>query len=77
MSLEVNFHPAATVPDERLKYAVIMAQEDGRWLICRHKERTTWEIPGGHRESDERIEETAKRELYEGNGCDGRGSDSR
>ena len=68
MSLEVNFHPTATIPDEHLKYAVIMAQEDGRWLICRHKERSTWEIPGGHREAGERIEETARRELYEETG---------
>ena len=68
MSICVNFHPITDVPDECLKYAVIMAEEDGRWLICRHKERTTWEIPGGHREADERIEETARRELYEETG---------
>lgn len=69
MSICVNFHPITDVPDECLKYAVIMAEEDGRWLICRHKERTTWEIPGGHREADERIEETARRELYEETGA--------
>jgi 8-oxo-dGTP pyrophosphatase MutT (NUDIX family) len=45
-----------------------MAQEDGKWLICRHKTRATWEIPGGHREMGERIEETAERELYEETG---------
>ena len=65
----VDFHDIGSVADEQLKYAVIMAQEEGRWLICRHKERETWEIPGGHREAGESIEETAKRELYEETGA--------
>ncbi len=69
MSLEVNFHPTATIPDECFRFAVIMAQEDGKWLICRHRERDTWEIPGGHREAGECIEETARRELYEETGA--------
>lgn len=68
MSLEVNFHSTADVPDERLQHAVIMAQEDGKWLICRHRDRTTWEIPGGHREPGESIEQAARRELYEETG---------
>jgi 8-oxo-dGTP diphosphatase len=68
MSLEVNFHPMTDIPDERLQYAVIMAQEDGKWLICRHHDRTTWEIPGGNREPGERLEQAARRELYEETG---------
>lgn len=68
MSLEVNFHPMIDIPDERLQYAVIMAQEDGKWLVCRHRDRTTWEIPGGHREPCESIEQAARRELYEETG---------
>ena len=28
----------------------------GKWVFCRHKERNTWEIPGGHREMGEAIE---------------------
>ncbi len=66
--IQVNFHSAATIPDERLQYAVIMAQEDGKWLICRHRDRDTWEIPGGHREPCESIEQAARRELYEETG---------
>jgi 8-oxo-dGTP pyrophosphatase MutT (NUDIX family) len=68
MSLEVNFHPMIDIPDERLQYAVIMAQEDGKWLVCRHRDRTTWEIPGGHREPCASIEQAARRELYEETG---------
>ena len=67
--IQVHFHSIEIIADERLAYAVIMAQEEGRWLICRHKERETWEIPGGHREAGESIEETAKRELYEETGA--------
>jgi 8-oxo-dGTP diphosphatase len=66
--IQVNFHSAATIPDERLQYAVIMAQEDGKWLVCRHRDRDTWEIPGGHREPCESIEQAARRELYEETG---------
>ena len=47
---------------------MIAARRGGHWLLCRHKERTTWEIPGGHREVGESVEQTARRELYEETG---------
>ena len=37
--------------------------------FAKHKERNTWEAPGGHREDGEDILETAKRELYEETGA--------
>ncbi len=55
--------------DSLLKFAVIIARTNGKWIFCKHKERTTWEIPGGHREPGETITETAKRELYEETGA--------
>ena len=58
-----------SVPDEKLKFAVIIARKDGQWIFCRHKARDTYEIPGGHREPGEAIEETARRELYEETGA--------
>ena len=38
-------------------------------MFCKHRERDTFEIPGGHREFGEEITETAKRELYEETGA--------
>lgn len=38
------------VEDEKLKFAVIAARAEGKWVFCKHKARTTFEMPGGHRE---------------------------
>ena len=37
----------------------------GSWVLCKHKERYTYEVPGGHREKNETILETAQREFNE------------
>lgn len=66
--LKVNFYPKSPVPDSELKFVVIGARFDGQWIFCRHKERSTWEFPGGHREAGESIGETARRELLEETG---------
>ncbi|MEH6990904.1 NUDIX hydrolase [Cytobacillus firmus] len=51
-----------------MKFAVISAIYQGKWLYVKHKDRDSWEIPGGHREPGELIDETAKRELFEETG---------
>lgn len=65
--LEVKFYDA--VDDALLKFAVIISQSNGKWVFCKHKERDTYEVPGGHREAGEDILETAKRELQEETGA--------
>lgn len=65
--MQVNFHES--VNDELLKYAVIVAVYNKRFVYCKHRERTTYEIPGGHREAGESIEECANRELREETGA--------
>lgn len=65
--MEVRFFEQAL--DSDLKYAVIAARQSGKWLLCRHRERSTWELPGGHREPGERIQQTAQRELFEETGA--------
>lgn len=52
-----------------MKFAVIFAKTEGKWVFCKHKERDTYELPGGHRESGESILEAAKRELIEETGA--------
>lgn len=65
--IEVKFYDQ--VADELLKFAVIISKTNGKWVFCKHKERNTYEVPGGHREENENILETAKRELKEETGA--------
>ena len=65
--MSVNFYE--TVEDSLLKFAVIVAKTNGKWVFCKHKNRDTLEIPGGHREPNEDILDTAKRELIEETGA--------
>ena len=55
--------------DLRQKYAVIIARHNGKLLWCRHRDRDTWEIPGGHIEAGETALEAAARELEEETGA--------
>lgn len=65
--MEVKFYDS--VDDGLLRFAVILSRSNGKWVFCKHKERNTYEVPGGHREENETILETAKRELKEETGA--------
>ena len=65
--MKVNFYE--DIDDKLLKFAVIISKSQGKWVFCKHRERDTFEIPGGHREENETILETAKRELAEETGA--------
>lgn len=67
--MKIEFSGIGAVRDKELKFAVISAMYKRKWLYVKHKDRNSWEIPGGHREPDENIVETAKRELFEETGC--------
>lgn len=51
------------------KYVVIIARYHGKWVLCKHKERDTWETAGGHIEEGESPLEAAIRELHEETGA--------
>ena len=65
--MKVNFYD--NINDKSLKFAVIISKYNGQWVLCKHKNRDTYEIPGGHREVGETIDDTAKRELHEETGA--------
>lgn len=65
--LTVRFYDR--VDDDLLKFAVIVSKHRGKWVYCRHRERDTYEVPGGHREEGETIEEAVRRELFEETGA--------
>ncbi len=67
MYMKVNFYENAD--DSLLKFAVIISKHNEKWVFCKHKNRNTYEIPGGHREKNETILETAIRELKEETGA--------
>ena len=66
---EVTFYQISEIDDSLLEFAVIAARYQDKWVFCRHKKRSTWEIPGGHREPGENMEMTARRELREETGA--------
>ena len=67
METRVRFYDETE--DEKLKFAVIISRNQGKWVFCRHKDRDTYEVPGGHREESENIIDTARRELREETGA--------
>lgn len=54
---------------EEYKYVVVLSEYNGKIVLSRHKERTTWETQGGHIERGETPLDAAKRELYEESGA--------
>jgi 8-oxo-dGTP diphosphatase len=65
----IEFDPGGIIEEGEIQIVIICANYKGKWIVVRHKDRTTWEIPGGHREPFEDLEMAASRELYEETGA--------
>ncbi len=66
---DVIFYHKSEIDESELRFAVIAARYKNKWVFCRHSERSSWEISGGHCELGENIDQTAERELYEETGA--------
>ena len=66
--LQCTVHPLNTLGN--YKYVVVCTWYKGRWILSRHKMRTTWETQGGHIEMSETPIMAAKRELREESGIE-------
>jgi 8-oxo-dGTP diphosphatase len=67
--LTIRFYDPSDVHNDQLVFAVIITRHGKQWVFCKHKDRETYEFPGGHHEIGETIRQTAKRELYEETGA--------
>lgn len=67
--LTPTFHSVERIDGKKIKFAVIAARYKDKWIFCRHRDRSTWELPGGHREPKETVLDAARRELYEETGA--------
>jgi len=66
--LKVDFYNEP-IEREKIIYVVITAIFKKQLVLVKHRERTTWEIPGGHRENHESAFNAVKRELFEETGA--------
>jgi 8-oxo-dGTP diphosphatase len=67
--LEIKFYELGTIDESLFTRVVMVSNYKGKWVYCKHKERDTWEIPGGHIEKGEAWLDAARRELYEETGA--------
>ena len=66
-NLQCRVSPLNTLTD--YKFVVVCTRYKDRWILSRHKERTTYETQGGHIEAGETPMDAAVRELYEESGA--------
>ena len=66
---EVIISELGSFKESEYSRVVMAARYENKWIFCKHKERDTWELPGGHIEEGEDWLTAAKRELFEETGA--------
>lgn len=66
---KVLFAAKDQIEDSRILYVTAVARYRDKWVFSRHKHRSTWDMPGGHREPGEAPMEAMYRELWEETGA--------
>lgn len=66
----IDFLDNEEVLDQQVTYVVLVSRYQNQWVLVRHQQRSTWEVPGGHREEQENSQKAAERELYEETGAE-------
>lgn len=64
----INFYPVSS-KEQGYDFVVIATRYQNSWLWVQHKDRDTWEMPGGHVEPNEAVNHAASRELFEETGA--------
>lgn len=67
--MELLFYKETEIDIKHIKYSVMITKSKGKWVFCKHRQRETWECPGGHVEPGETPLTAGKRELYEETGA--------
>lgn len=67
-SVEVVLGSVDEFPDH--VFVVVVTFDGDHLVLCRHRERSTWETPGGHIEAGETPAAAAQRELFEETGIE-------
>ena len=67
--INIKFYDLKKTDKSLLKRVVIVCTYNGKFVFCKHKDRSTYELPGGHIELNEDPFNAAKRELFEETGA--------